>query len=91
MRFNPPKKLFPHLDQTPPGDPAAEEKKKRQRYRTVFGSPEGREVLADLERATGFYRPIENADPIKTADAVAKRNLFLYILRLVETEGEDDG
>ncbi len=51
-------------------------------YRTVFQSPEGQRVLADLMRLAGLFDAIEENDPIAMARNVGKQNLIKEIITM---------
>lgn len=58
-----------------PRDPARE---MQQRYRNVFGTPEGRIVLGDILTLGHFGETLNPADPI----AVAEYNAAIIIARM---------
>ena len=51
------------------------------KYRAVFGSPTGREVLEDLQRFTGFMETSHcPGDPCTTSFREGRRSVYLHIL-----------
>ena len=59
--------------------------KKARLYRRVFSSPDGKEVLADLAKYSGFFKETANA---ATPFEDGKRQAFLYILRNIDANQE---
>ena len=57
-------------------------------YRTVFGTPEGERVLADLIDLNGLLRPTFNADAQVAAFNEGRRNVVLDILRFLNVTPE---
>lgn len=73
-----------------PAEAAEAEREKARRFRRVFGSPEGQEVLADLLRRTGVLLPSygEGGDARADAYREGQRAVGLYLVRMV-TEHPD--
>lgn len=51
-------------------------------YRTVFQSPEGQRVLADMMRLAGLFETIETSDPVEIGKLVGRQNLIKEIMTL---------
>ena len=52
-------------------------------YQSVFGTPEGQEVLQDLMHVHYIMKPTFNIDPTTTAHREGERNAVLRILSIL--------
>lgn len=64
------------------------DKDKVQLYSSVFDTPNGRKVLADLAKFTGFYADLGTADSLTQANYIGQRRVILRILGLLNA-GQD--
>ena len=60
-------------------------------YRTVFGTPEGKRVLADMCARYWVFGSLLHADAIVMAHREGERNTVLDIMRYLEMKPADEG
>lgn len=59
--------------------------RRRDDYRRVFGTPEGRRVLADLLREAGLREELlAPGDPLGTGHGLGRRRVGLHIVAILE-------
>jgi len=58
-------------------------------HKTIFESPEGKMVLADMCRAHGVFDGGFHPDPYKHAEAAGERNAVLRILTILNLNAEE--
>lgn len=60
-----------------------------QNYKVAFGTTEGLGVLHDLAKVCGAYSSSHvSGDPLQTALNEGKREVYLYIMRILEANDE---
>jgi hypothetical protein len=59
------------------------DKDKVQLYSSVFNTPNGKKVLADLVKFTGFYADLGTTDSLTQANYIGQRRVILRILGLL--------
>lgn len=60
-------------------------------YRTVFGTPEGKRVLADMCARYWMFGSTLHTDAIVMAHREGERNVVLDIMRYLELKPSDEG
>jgi len=55
-----------------------------QRYKKVFGSPDGEEVIKDLIKSCGILNPLFSSDPIIMSYNEGRRSVILDIINLLD-------
>lgn len=70
----------------PVSEVVKDHQKIKDTYRRLFGSVDGRAVLADLEQTAGEDRDIFSPNANKTMYAVGKRALLVYIKKMMKEE-----
>lgn len=60
----------------------------RSKYRTVFGSPLGQEVLEDMARSAGMFDDRIGKDDRETNQLLGERRLFLKITKMLALTDE---
>lgn len=58
-------------------------------YLTVFESPQGKRVLADLRRFCLMDHTVEGLTPERTNVNIGQRNVFLHIQRCLKDDPEE--
>ena len=70
----------------PVSEVVKDREKIKDAYRRLFGSADGRAVLADLSREVGEDRDIFAPTSNETIYAVGKRALLVYIKKMMKEE-----
>jgi DNA-binding PadR family transcriptional regulator len=63
----------------------------KQDAKYVLLTNEGENLLEDLKRRYGFYKPTFRVDPYETAYAEGQRSVLLFILSLLADEKPPEG
>jgi hypothetical protein len=64
-------------------------KKLVKSYAYVFNTPEGREILEDLEELSGFLSMTDSTDPVELGHLAGKRDFYLYIKLMLDEAKEN--
>lgn len=70
-------------------DPEKLERQRKRDYKTVFNSPEGKSVLADMVKFHGVFEamtPATGMEPLELAYNEGMRIVILRILHMLEKE-----
>ena len=59
------------------------------KYQSVYNHSEGAAVFADIFAQANLYSPIQTVDPIEAAREEGKRQLALYVVRMLSLKPED--
>jgi len=62
--------------------------RRRSVYQTVFGTPEGQEVLVDLMEHCGWTKDLYTENSHQTANFLGRRNVILHIKSILRATDE---
>jgi hypothetical protein len=66
--------------------PFGEKKREVQMFREVFGTDEGKEILAILARKFHVYKFMQTPDPYVSAFQEGQRSVVIQILEILKTD-----